>query len=54
VVVVGIDARFPGGTHATAAETVLALASGPVCLTGQPGTAGIGKPGGAGSGRHAR
>jgi Xaa-Pro aminopeptidase len=39
-VVVGIDVRFADGTHAAVAETVLVTADGPVCLTGQPGTAG--------------
>lgn len=53
-VVVGIDVRFPGGTHAAVAETVLALAGGPVCLTGQPGTTGIGQPGGARAVRRSR
>ena len=43
VVVVGIDVRFADGTHAAVAETVLAAADGPVCLTGQPDTAGAGR-----------
>jgi Xaa-Pro aminopeptidase len=34
VVIVGIDVRFADGSHATAAETVLVAADGPVCLTG--------------------
>lgn len=42
VVVVGIDVRFADGTHAAVAETVLAGADGPVCLTGQPGADGVG------------
>ena len=42
VVVVDIDVRFADGTHAAVAETVLAAADGPVCLTGQPGTVGAG------------
>jgi hypothetical protein len=41
-VVVDIDVRFADGTHAAVAETVLAAAGGPVCLTGQPGTVGAG------------
>ena len=42
VVVVDIDVRFADGTHAAVAETVLAAADGPVCLTGQRGTVGAG------------
>jgi Xaa-Pro aminopeptidase len=42
VVVVDIDVRFADGTHAAVAETVLAAAEGPVCLTGQRGTVGAG------------
>jgi Xaa-Pro aminopeptidase len=52
VVVVGIDVRFVDGTHAAVAETVLAAADGPVCLTGQPGT--VGQHGTAGAGRPVR
>jgi len=44
VVVVGIDVRFADGTHAAVAETVLAAADGPVCLTGQPGATGAARP----------
>jgi hypothetical protein len=44
VVIVGIDVRFADGTHAAVAETVLAAADGPVCLTGEPATAGDGRP----------
>jgi hypothetical protein len=36
VVIVGIDVRFADGTHATVAETALAAADGPVCLTSPP------------------
>jgi Xaa-Pro aminopeptidase len=39
VVIVEIDVRMADGTHATVAETVLAAADGPVCLTGRPGVA---------------
>jgi Xaa-Pro aminopeptidase len=42
VVVVDIDVRFADGTHAAVAETVLAAADGPVCLTAQSTTAGAG------------
>ena len=42
VVVVDIDVRFADGTHAAVAETVLAAADGPVCLTGQRGAVGAG------------
>jgi Xaa-Pro aminopeptidase len=43
-VVVGIDVRFADGRHATVAETVLAAADGPVCLTGAPDQAEAGGP----------
>lgn len=42
VVVVAIDVRFADGAHASVADTVLVAADGPVCLTGQPSTAGAG------------
>ena len=39
VVIVDVDVRFADGTHAAVAETVLAAADGPVCLTVAPGSA---------------
>jgi len=48
VVVVGIDVRFADGTHAAVAETVLATADGPVCLTREPGAAGAASAASAG------
>lgn len=42
MVIVDVDVRFADGTHAAVAETVLAAADGPVCLTVAPGSAGAG------------